>query len=420
MNPKRNPPVPLLDGLKHIGRDPAGIENTGGSVIAIKLRTRFSADYELAIAFLSSYVGSTATFNSYRRDIERLLQWCWTIESKSIVSVTRDDVDRFMAFFKKPPAAWVGNKNVARFKTANGVRVANPSWRPFVDIPSKKNNDQSVAANKCYSPSDSSTVACYLSLSTFFEYLIEQGEIDRNPVKMVRQKTKYVSSVDNLAPVRRLSNFQWDYVIETVREMAEKNPEEHERSLFIMSALYCMYLRISELVSDERSSPVMSDFYKDLDGNWWFRTVGKGKKARDIVVSEEMLAALKRYRLHLGLSPYPMVHKDSHPLLTNHRDGGPITSTGHVRRIVQLCFDAALQKMQDDGLGADDTYQLKSATVHWIRHTAISEDVKIRPREHVKADAGHESWNTTERYINSDNRERHSSGANKPITGQTS
>ncbi len=26
-------------------------------------------------------------------------------------------------------------------------------------------------------------------------------------------------------------------------------------------------------------------------------------------------------------------------------------------------------------------------TVHWLRHTGISDDVKIRPREHVREDA---------------------------------
>ena len=45
---------------------------------------------------------------------------------------------------------------------------------------------------------------------------------------------------------------------------------------------------------------------------------------------------------------------------------------------------------------------LKAATVHWLRHTGISEDVKIRPREYVRDDAGHQSMQTTDRYIESD------------------
>ena len=42
---------------------------------------------------------------------------------------------------------------------------------------------------------------------------------------------------------------------------------------------------------------------------------------------------------------------------------------------------------------------LRSATVHWLRHTGISDDVKHRPREHVRDDAGHSSGAITDRYI---------------------
>ncbi len=39
------------------------------------------------------------------------------------------------------------------------------------------------------------------------------------------------------------------------------------------------------------------------------------------------------------------------------------------------------------------------ATVHWLRHTGISDDVKRRPREHVRDDAGHSSGAITDKYI---------------------
>ena len=68
--------------------------------------------------------------------------------------------------------------------------------------------------------------------------------------------------------------------------------------------------------------------------------------------------------------------------------------------------------MKESGLG-DDAMELKAATVHWLRHTGISEDVKSRPREHVRDDAGHSSMATTDRYIESDRRERHASAKKK-------
>ena len=37
--------------------------------------------------------------------------------------------------------------------------------------------------------------------------------------------------------------------------------------------------------------------------------------------------------------------------------------------------------------------------MHWLRHTGISDDVKQRPREHVRDDAGHSSGAITDKYI---------------------
>ena len=82
------------------------------------------------------------------------------------------------------------------------------------------------------------------------------------------------------------------------------------------------------------------------------------------------------------------------PLISKLKGKGPVTSTRQIRRIVQDCFDAAYLRMKADSL-KDDVTDLQAATVHWLRHTGISEDVKFRPREHVRDDAGHASMATT-------------------------
>ena len=89
-----------------------------------------------------------------------------------------------------------------------------------------------------------------------------------------------------------------------------------------------------------------------------------------------MLNALKRYRKYLGLSTYPGLEEQT-PIVSKLKGKGAINSTRHIRRIVQDCFDAAYMRMQKDGF-EDDAYDLKTATVHWLRHTGISEDVKRR------------------------------------------
>ena len=40
---------------------------------------------------------------------------------------------------------------------------------------------------------------------------------------------------------------------------------------------------------------------------------------------------------------------------------------------------------------------LMDTAVHWLRHTGISDDAKIRPREHVRDDADHGSGAITDK-----------------------
>ena len=369
-------------------------------------------DYEHAWKFLYSYNGSTATFNSYRREIERLLQWAWHVHHASIFTLKREDIERYLAFCINPPNHWIGLKNVARFKLKHGERCFNPDWRPFVVGVKKLETKKGIKPTvKDYALSQSGIQAIFSILSSFFNFLIQEEVCTMNPVALIRQKSKFLQKQQQKSPVRRVSNLQWEYVIEVIEQLARTEPAKYERSLFVLNCLFTMYLRISELVADERSTPLMSDFRKDLDGNWWFHVVGKGNKSRIITVSEGMLKSLKRYRNFLDLSPLPLMGESS-PLLIKSKGKGSITSTRIVRTIVQDCFDAAYKKMTKDGL-EEDAQELKVATVHWLRHTGISEDVKTRPREHVRDDAGHASMQTTDRYIESDLRERHASGKYK-------
>ena len=73
--------------------------------------------------------------------------------------------------------------------------------------------------------------------------------------------------------------------------------------------------------------------------------------------------------------------------------------------------------MQNDQF-LEESEQLKAATVHWLRHTGISDDVKHRPREHVRDDAGHSSSAITDRYIDIELRQRHSTAKNKRIKNE--
>ncbi len=292
--------------------------------------------------------------------------------------------------------------------------MPNPEWRPFVVSVSKAAFKNGVQAQiDDYMLSERAIRELLAINSSFFNFMIQEGHLEANPISQMRQKSKFIRKQQTVTVIRRLSDLQWSFVIETAELMAFENPAIHERTLFIMTALYAMYLRISELTASARWIPKMRDFHQDLDGNWWFTTVGKGNKERMISVSNKMLDALQRYRNSLNLTPLPSP-SDMRPLLLRSKGTGAISSTRQIRSIIQNCFDRAITRMRDSGF-AQDADQLQSVTVHWLRHTGISDDVKIRPREHVRDDAGHSSSAITDKYIDIELRARHASAKHKPV-----
>jgi site-specific recombinase XerD len=360
-------------------------------------------NYILVIKFLLCYKGIPDTFSSYRRELEKLMLWLIFIRKCSVLKLTTKDAEDFIIFCQNPPKKWITDKVYKRFIKPKGTNtsVANPKWRPFVSkTPSK------------YEPSSAVIRSLFAILGSFFSYLVNEDYIEKNPVSMIRQKGKFLVKKDQQI-VRKLTDKQKIYVIDAVKKLAKSDPESHERSLFIIKCLLSMYLRISELTKTYRYNPKMNDFHKDSDGNWWFFTIGKRNKERYVTVSDEMLASLKRYRTFLGLTPLPL-SDDETPLITPLRGRGNISSTRQIRRIVQLCFDTACNELMRKGF-TEESIELKNATVHWLRHTGISQDVKTRPLAHVQADAGHDNISTTGRYIDVLMKERHKSGKDKII-----
>jgi len=406
-HPTNQAPLPIFDTAAHTTHDaplPVHYDTT---------KENYQQDYKAALAFLYSYKETIATFNAYRREVERLLLWTWHIRKKHLLALKRVDIEEYLNFCQKPPKNWIGKKKVAHFIVANGEKVANPEWRPFVVTqPKTATREGKELAIKDYQLSDKSFREIFAVLSSFYNFLIQENVTEINPIMQIRQKSKYLRRTQGTKKIRRLSELQWSFVIETAEKLAEAD-KAHERTLFILSALYGMYLRVSELTASKRWLPKMNDFQKDNDGNWWFTTVGKGNKERQIAVSEAMLKALKRWRHYRGLSPLPSPD-DNTSIIPKERGSGPISSTNQIRNIVQYCFDEAVARMREEGL-EEESMALKSATVHWLRHTGISDDVKFRPREHVRDDAGHSSSAITDKYIDIELRERHASARKKEI-----
>jgi site-specific recombinase XerD len=372
-------------------------------------------DYQHALNFLYSYRGSKDTFDVYRRDVERLVQWSWFVRQQSFLEHKREDIEALVEFCMQPPKRWISVKSTSRFKKINGEKVPNPEWRPFdVSLSKKEYREGLVPDKKMYKFSQSALKGMFSVLSSFYNYLLQEQVAIMNPVALMRQKSKFLQKEVKTQQIRRLTNQQWETIIQIAKNKAVQNPS-HERTVFILSCLYGMYLRISELIASTRWTPTMGDFLKDSEGHWWFKTVGKGNKARQIAVSDSLLNALQHYRQsYLKLSPLPVLNEKT-PLISHLRNNNKsMINDNAIRNLVQECFNEAADYLESQEKH-EEANGIRIATVHWLRHTGISEDVKLRPREHVRDDAGHSSGAITDKYIDVELRERAKSALNKVI-----
>src|SRR5579883_1415876 len=176
-------PLPLFDSLENIKK----------CCPPSYLTSIQQQDFAIAISFLQNYIGSLGTFNSYRRDIERLLHWSWLIENKNIKELKRDSIENFIRFCQKPPKTWIGTKKAPRFIDKNGERIPNAEWRPFVVTVSKaahRAGDKPVPNN--FDISYGSIKELLAILSTFYNFLLQDEYVYMNPVALIRQKSKFI------------------------------------------------------------------------------------------------------------------------------------------------------------------------------------------------------------------------------------
>lgn len=378
-------------------------------------------DFNYTLEFLKCYTASIGTFNSYRREVERLLQWCWVIKKINLKRLNRELIEEYIGFCLNPPENLISNRKISRFINSEGKRIPNSNWKPFVITPDKFKSYKLKKANEKpdiseYSVNPSSLQNSFAILSTFFNFLIAEKYLTSNPMLMIRQKNQYFRKCQTSDQKKRLTPLQCEMIIKSLDEMKDKTEAWKERTRFLLNLFLSLYLRISEVTSSERWTPTMNDFYKDSDGNWWFTTVGKGNKKRTIAVSDGMLDSLKRWRNFLGLTSLPTPADDT-PLIPKIRGKGVVSETSYIRRLIQSCFDKAADSLIYKNI--EESESLRLATVHWLRHTGISEDVKTRPLPHVRDDAGHESIATTNKYINTLDTERHRTAKNKAIIKHT-
>jgi site-specific recombinase XerD len=364
---------------------PAELDGRHGANRARGVRAQIAADRDIdAIkGWLARFADVKTTFDSYRKEAERLLLWSTVELRKPLSSLTHEDLLAYQRFLADPqPAArWV----------MRGRRLArgDGEWRPFAGPLSPASQRQA-----------------FVILNTLFAWLVNAGYLAGNPLSLSRQRARKARP----RVTRYLDDDLWQAVkasVEAMPRITVREQEHYARVRWLISLLYLMGPRISEVVTNP-----MGGFFKrrDRDGQerWWLAITGKGDKERLLPATAELMAELARYRAHYGLAALPYPHEPTPLLLPIGGMHKPMTRGG-VHLIIKQVFENAVAHLALTGEpGERAAERLRHASAHWLRHTAGSHmmDRQVDLR-YVRDNLGRASISTTSQYLYADDDDRH-------------
>lgn len=347
-------------------------------------RLNVHGDFRWARAFLAFHRLVPGTFGNYRGGVERLLLWSWIVRNRPVLSLTPRDFEDFLTFNQNPPEHWVADRIRPRFLKIAGSNMSNPEWRPFgVNARKSVGLGGSPDTASC-DLSEKSLIALRSVCNVFFKFIHNEGAVTTNPVSAVQPQGFRVRYRASRPQALRLNSRQWAYVLRAAVELADKS-EGGERALLILTAVYFMHLKVSELSSDENVPRTMGNFIL-RDEQWWFVLEYPRKPSRQIRVNPDFLPYLTRYRKSTGLDPLPSVGETTELLRTVHGREGLTSRLIHIT--VRSVFKRAFLDMTEAGEDALECAQLPSASLSMIREAGARAAAKIHMPAQLAKDLG--------------------------------
>jgi integrase/recombinase XerD len=363
---------PELDGSnganRAIGNRPQITVNTDADAIKI---------------WLARYFDTKTTFDSYRKEAERLLLWSVVELGKPLSSLSHEDFLVYQRFLANPLPAerWImSQRKVARDDS---------KWRPFAGPLSPTSQRQAIVI-----------------LNGMFSWLVNAGYLAGNPLSLSRNRQRKAKP----RVTRFLDEDLWKEVKLTIESMpreTNREREHYQRVRWLFSLLYITGVRVSEVTQN-----TMGGFFsrkdKSSESRWWLEITGKGDKTRIVPATNELMVELGRYRREMGLSLSP-IEGETTPLLLPIGGKQRAMTRSAVHLILKQIFNITAKRLQERGPDfIAQAARLEAASAHWMRHTAgsnmTSGDMDIR---HVRDNLGHESIATTNNYLHSEDNKRH-------------
>lgn len=361
------------------------LDGSNGANRAIGNRPQITAntDADAIKVWLARYFDTKTTFDSYRKEAERLLLWSVIELGKPLSSLSHENFLVYQRFLANPMPAerWI--------MTQRKVSRDDPKWRPFAGPLSPTSQRQSVVI-----------------LNGMFSWLVNAGYLAGNPLSLSRNRQRKAKP----RVTRFLDEDLWKEVKLTIESMPRETNREREhcqRVRWLFSLLYITGVRVSEITQN-----TMGGFFsrkdKSSESRWWLEITGKGDKTRIVPATNELMLELNRYRREMGLSLNP-IEGEATPLLLPIGGKQRAMTRSAIHQILKQVFSDTAKRLQERG--PDFMLQvakLEAASAHWMRHTAgsnmTSGNMDIR---HVRDNLGHESISTTNNYLHSEDDKRH-------------
>lgn len=376
--------IPAIATIDFVKLSPE-LDGSDGANRAIGNRPQITAntDADAIKVWLARYFDTKTTFDSYRKEAERLLLWSVIELGKPLSSLSHEDFLVYQRFLANPLPAerWI----MAQRKVARD----DPKWRPFAGPLSPTSQRQAIVI-----------------LNGMFSWLVNAGYLAGNPLSLSRNRQRKAKP----RVTRFLDEDLWKEVKLTIESMpreTNREREHYQRVRWLFSLLYITGLRVSEITQN-----TMGGFFnrkgKSSESRWWLEITGKGDKTRIVPATNELMLELWRYRREIGLSLNP-IEGEATPLLLPIGGKQRAMTRSAIHQILKQVFSDTAKRLQKRG--PDFMLQatkLDAASAHWLRHTAGSNmatgDMDIR---HVRDNLGHESLVTTNNYLHSEDDKRH-------------
>lgn len=346
-------------------RDPADLSE--GSGIDAQRMTAYRSDNIGAIGndtqalrlWVEAAAGSPATRKSYEREGRRLLLWLQIERSgKPLQEFRLDDTQAYKAFLAFIPDAWISR---------NKVPPGSPDWTPFMGQLSASSQQQAMTV-----------------VAAWFDWLVNAEYLRANPWRLIKKAGQSREQTVSVLDTKALS----DRAASEIDAFIASQPPTpaQRRAQFIFRFLSRTGLRSTELLT-----ATMGDIRFEKEGVF-LQVIGKGAKARDVLLVDSAVSALVDYLQSRGIDALDSAPPET-PLFASLEDlRSPVsyqtlykTTRRWLRRGVLL-----------SDLSAAEKDRLQRASAHWLRHTFGTKAVALgTPLDVVQQQLGHASINTT-------------------------